>query len=140
MFIRWPSGEQAAGISTLRRCQLTHNSYLLSHGKPRITSNLSSKSNTMEPSSYWTSLTIWKIPTTRFITVTDAPVARCTVILDVRISHSIYLSLLLSSNWRCTKLFDAPQSTRARSGIFSAPSSFKVMRKTSLPEVATHND
>ena len=35
-FIRWPSGEQMAGISTLRRCQLTCGSYLLSHSKNQV--------------------------------------------------------------------------------------------------------
>ena len=57
-FVRWASGEQAAGISTLRRCQLTCGLNFLSHGKPRITSSLSFKSNTMNSWSYWTSFSV----------------------------------------------------------------------------------
>ena len=56
------------------------------------------------------------------------------------ISRLMYLILLLSSDWRRTKLFDAPQSTRARSDMSFATSRFKVMRETSLPNAVTHND
>ena len=56
------------------------------------------------------------------------------------ISRLMYLILLLSSDWRRTNLFDAPQSTRARSDMSFATSSFKVMRETSLPDTVTHND
>ena len=57
-FIRCASGKEVTDISTLCRCQLTCVSYRLSHGKPRITSNFSSKSKTMNSSSYWTSFSV----------------------------------------------------------------------------------
>ena len=99
-FIKWPSDEQAASISTLRRSQLTCGSYLLSHGKPWITSNLSSKSKTMKSSSYYISFSVQVISTTRLITVTDTPAP---AFLFGGISRSINLSLLSASDWRRKK-------------------------------------
>ena len=55
-------------------------------------------------------------------------------------SHSTNLSLLPSSDWRRTKLFDAPQSTRARSDKSFVASNFKMMSETSSPGAETHND
>ena len=50
------------------------------------------------------------------------------------------MSLLLSSDWRRTKFFDAPESTKASSEMSFARSSFKVIRETSLPDAVTLND
>ena len=55
-------------------------------------------------------------------------------------SRSTNLSLRPSSDWRRTKLFDAPQSTRARSDKSFVASNFKVMSETSSPGAETHND
>ena len=51
----------------------------------------------------------------------------------------MYLRLLVSSDWRRTKLFDIPQSTRACSNMPFATSSFVLMSGTSLPDAVTHN-
>ena len=91
-FIRWPSGEQAVGIATVRRCQLTCGAYCLRHGRPRMISNLSSRSSTTESSPYCTSSSIYVILITRYFTVTDAPVALRTVILAGGISRSMNLN------------------------------------------------
>ena len=50
------------------------------------------------------------------------------------------LSFKSSSDWRRSKLFDAPQSTSARSDVSFATSSFNVMREPSLKGAVTHND
>ena len=76
----------------------------------------------------------------RLVTITDAPVARCTVILFGGISRSTYLSRLSSSDWRRRKLFDAPQSTRARSDISLVASIFKVMSDNSSLGAVAHSD
>ena len=76
----------------------------------------------------------------RVVTVTDAPVARRTVILVAESSRSTYLSRLSSSDWRRIKLFDAPQITKARSDIPLVASIFKVMRETSSLGAVTYSD
>ena len=50
------------------------------------------------------------------------------------------MSLLSSSDWRRIKLFDAPQSTRARSDIPLVTLIFKVMRDSSSLSAVTHSD
>ena len=94
----------------------------------------------MISSSYWSSCSIQVIPTTIFITVTDAPAARRTIILVGGFSRSMHFRLLSSSYWHRIKLFSALKSTRTRSDISCTTSSFKVMRETSLADAVTHSD
>ena len=55
-------------------------------------------------------------------------------------SRSTELSLRPSIYWRRINLFDAPQTTRARSDTSVLNSKFKVMRYPSSPGAATHSD
>ena len=132
-FLRWPSDNQVIDILTDRCCQLTLSSYLLSQVNPRMTSSLSSRSSTMNSSSYYLFSNVHWIPTTRFFTLIDAPVARCTVILVGGISRSTKLKLPDSNEWRRAKLFDSPQATWALSGNSFVTSNVRVMRDTSSP-------
>ena len=79
-------------------------------------------------------------PQTDLLTVIDAPVARRTVILVMGISRSTNLILRPSYDWRRTKLFDASQSTRARSDKSFVTSNLNVMSDTSSPGAETRID
>ena len=70
----------------------------------------------------------------------DTHVARRTVILVEGISRSTKLNLSAYSDWRRTKLFDAPQSTRAQSDKSFVTFNVKVMRDTSSPGAETRRD
>ena len=60
-FIKWSSDDQSSGIFTNRCRHLTLGMYLLSLGNPRIPSDLSSKSSTLNKSSFCLSSKMLKI-------------------------------------------------------------------------------
>ena len=71
---------------------------------------------------------------------TDVSAAKRTVILVREFSHSAYMNLKLSIDWRRTKLFGTSQATSTQSDMSFVALTFKLIRNMISTDETTFSD